>query len=122
MTTAGQDRLFVPLTAEAFGWWLAGGKCWEVRREAPRWSAKHVRVGRRVELRRGYSGPSLWGTIIGIVRADDVVGLYACGVDLREIAPDPVSWHGVGEAIGGDGILVAFRVQLDPGQGVGVQP
>lgn len=58
----GADRLFVPLTAEAFGWWRSGKKRWDVRRHAPRW-AWCVWLGRRVELRRGYSEPSLWGSI-----------------------------------------------------------
>jgi hypothetical protein len=56
------DRVFVPLAAFCFEQFSCG-KTIEVRRRLGSFQFKHVRVGRRVELRRGYSGPSRWGTV-----------------------------------------------------------
>lgn len=132
MTTAGQDRLFVPLSAQAFEWWKSGRKRWEVREDAPRWSPKHVYAGRRVELRRGYSGPSLWGTLTGhVVRAVSVLEMAKFGIPLAEVAPTACDWWDLADLLG-SGVfvherwpelphptVVAFEVLLDPGQGVG---
>jgi hypothetical protein len=130
MSTAGQDRLFVPLTAQAFGWWRSGKKRWEVRRDAPRWGEKHLRAGRRVELRRGYSGPSLWGTLTGAVsRAVSVRELFRGAVEIGEVVPLDRADAGDLCAMLGPGVyaherwpdhphptVVAFEVLLDPGQ------
>lgn len=83
------DRLFVPVTSEVFGWWASGRKTWELRRAAPRWSPTHVYDGRSVEIRRGYSGDSLWGRIVGDpVRLD--VGLRTGMLHLSDILPEPL--------------------------------
>lgn len=121
------DRLFVPLTAEAFGWWRSGVKEWEIRRHNKRWGFKHVHHGRRVELRLGYSGPSLWGTVHGHVTGLADAVLMADSLD--ELIPgcptEPAEAMAfIARATGPVDLLdllllVAFRVDLDPGQGVG---
>lgn len=125
MTTTGVDRLFVPLTAEAFGWWCSGKKRWEVRVDRPRWSEKHLRAGRLVELRRGYSGPALWGHLTGYVhRAVSVFELERGGVLLQDVAPTATWWWNLADMLG-VGVfahewwpdithptVVAFEVQL----------
>lgn len=118
MTTAGQDRLFVPLTAQAFGWWRSGKKRWEVRRWAKRWIDPHTRPGRLVELRRGYSGPSLWGHLTGNVVHAALNKLVICGVPLDDVAPGARGWGEVARLVGvpETGRVVAFEVVLDPGQ------
>ena len=120
MTTAGQDRLFVPLTAEAFGWW-SRGKRREVRVYGKRWNECHIHPGRLVELRRGYSGPSLWGRI-GRVMICAFEDLSDNGVPMIEVAPERVSWLAVRNACGCCSWreqVVAFEVLLDEGQGAG---
>jgi hypothetical protein len=73
-----QDRLFVPLNAEAFGWFASGGKLWELRKFGRQYTEKHVRPGRRVELRRGYSDArqAIWGRIKSVHRADSLVEFF----------------------------------------------
>src|SRR5258708_2524794 len=67
------DRLFVPLADQPFAWFRSGHKKWELRRFGRQYTLKHVRVGRRVELRRGYRGPDvLWGEILDVVEANGV--------------------------------------------------
>jgi hypothetical protein len=120
MTTAGQDRLFVPLSAEAFRWWQRGLKRWEIRRDVKRWGPDHVRIGRRVELRRGYSGPSLWGTIRKVYWGT----LLLTDIQYYDVNPRAESWS---EAMRAAGIIAsdrgalnvsvcAFKVELDEGQ------
>ena len=59
------DRLFVPLAERPYRWFESGLKTWELRTMGRRFNARHIRIGRVVELRRGYSTPdSLWGTVI----------------------------------------------------------
>jgi ASC-1-like (ASCH) protein len=72
-----QDRLFVPLADEPFNWFSSGQKKWELRRFGRQYTRKHVRVGRCVELRRGYRGPdALWGKIISIVEAQGIEDFF----------------------------------------------
>lgn len=112
-------RLFVPLTAESFGWWKSGRKRWEVRRPARRWT-RDMNPGRRVELRRGYSGPSLWGTLTGMSIDAPLRQLALFGLAPGDVALGSVSWDEVEVAIGGPtDSVIAFEVMLDPGQGLG---
>lgn len=61
------DRLFVPLATEPYRWFESGQKTWELRVLRRQFNLMSVRVGRRVELRRGYStGDSLWGEITAV--------------------------------------------------------
>jgi len=124
---AKPDRLFVPLTAEAFGMWKSGKKKWEIRRHAKRWGIRHVYNGRRVELRLGYSGPSLWGTVRG--HPTGIADAVLMSDSLDELIPGCPTEPGeamafIAKATGPVDLLdllrlVAFRVDLDPGQGVG---
>jgi hypothetical protein len=86
VTQLKQDRLFVPLKGEAYDWFASGGKKWEVRKLGRQWTEKNVRTGRRVELRRGYNGESLWGVVGGVVIQSDLWGLFSL-VDYREVSP-----------------------------------
>lgn len=58
-----QDRLFVPLKALWFGLFKSGRKKWELRGLGNQFNENTVCIGRRVELRRGYNGESLFGRI-----------------------------------------------------------
>lgn len=121
LMVAKVDRLFVPLASLAYSWFASGDKQWEVRRLGRGFSLNHVRVGRRVELRRGYSTPdSIWGTISQVVTAESLEDLYQ-KINFAEAIPSAVD---VGEAIVQTGLIlrtdpreplgiIAFRVMLD---------
>lgn len=55
------DRLFVPLNKEPFEDFKSKGKTYELRSYGRNFTEKFVYKGRDVELRKGYSGESLWG-------------------------------------------------------------
>jgi len=82
-----EDRLFVPLAEEPFNWFCSGQKKWELRRFGRQYTLKHVRVGRRVELRRGYRGPdALWGKILDVVQANSMDEFFN-RVPFEEVIP-----------------------------------
>ena len=70
------DRLFVPLATAPFSWFESGLKTWELRRYGRQYTKKHVVLGRRVELRKGYSGDSLWGEIDAINQAETIEEIF----------------------------------------------
>lgn len=58
------DRLFVPLARRPFEYFESEVKTIELRKfNVRRWHWGNIRKDRRVELRLGYSGRSLWGVI-----------------------------------------------------------
>lgn len=71
------DRLFVPLSSQPYDWFASGEKRWELRRYGRQYTERHVYPGRLVELRRGYSGDSLWGRIAAVERASGFAALFA---------------------------------------------
>jgi ASC-1-like (ASCH) protein len=82
-----RDRLFVPLASGPFDWFSRGQKKWELRKRGRQFTPTHVRIGRRVELRRGYRNKDvLWGTIIDILEADSLEELFS-KVPFREVIP-----------------------------------
>lgn len=74
MSSEEVDRLFVPLAAGPFSWFQSGKKTWELRRCGRQYTDKNIRLGRRVELRMGYTDPgrALWGVIVNIEQAATV--------------------------------------------------
>jgi hypothetical protein len=81
------DRLFVPLADQPFAWFRSGRKKWELRRFGRQYTPKHVRIGRRVELRRGYKGPDvLWGEILDVVEANGVDDFFS-KVYFKDVIP-----------------------------------
>lgn len=59
------NGLFLPVSTQPYRAWESGNKQVELRNNGGAYTFKHVRVGRRVLIRRGYSSPDeLWGTII----------------------------------------------------------
>jgi hypothetical protein len=111
---ANTDRLFVPLTKEAYKDFLERGKEYEVRVHKSQYGPKYVYSGRAVELRKGYSGESVWG-IVGEVVAGSLEEIFS-EVELARIEPMANS---IDEAIGMNRQLlgsaeeyVAFQVVL----------
>jgi hypothetical protein len=114
-------RLFVPLSQEPFQWFSTGRKNWELRRHGRQFTERHVRVGRRVELRRGYSDPraSLWGTIDEVVIAGSIEIFFDL-VPFRMVIPSAkTSGEAVATAAGILGLtpdagrVIGFRIDLD---------
>lgn len=70
-----ENRLFVPVTSEAYSWFEDHEKSFELRRDYGRFRSDRMKRGRWVEIRRGYSGDSIWGKI----------GRVITGENLREI-------------------------------------
>lgn len=68
--------LFVPLAEGPFRRFLAGTKTVELRQFGPRWNDRHVRPGREVLLRLGYSTKK---------EALGVVGRVACATALLDL-------------------------------------
>lgn len=86
------DRLFVPLATEPYHWFLSGAKRWELRRKGRQYTGRHVRIGRRVELRRGYSSAkdALWGVIDDIAEAESIRAFFK-RVPFSEVIPFALS-------------------------------
>jgi len=83
----GHARVFVPLSREPFLWFEGGNKQWELRKYGRQYTERHVRVGRRIELRHGYrSKRSLWGVITAIIRAGSIRDFFDL-VDYRIVIP-----------------------------------
>lgn len=71
------ERLFVPLATAPYRWFESGKKTWELRVKRGQYNTKNVRVGRPVELRRGYSTPdSIMGTIAEVVEAENIRAFF----------------------------------------------
>ncbi len=79
------DRLYVPLTAEAYGWYKSGGKRYELRKHGRQFREKYVYTGRLVQLRRGHSGESTWGAV-GEVIVGTIEEIFST-IDYRKIIP-----------------------------------
>lgn len=73
-----RTRLFVPLAKDPFDWFQSGKKEWEIRFWGRQYTDRHVYIGRRVELRRGYSDPdaSIWGFIADVKVAESLCELF----------------------------------------------
>ncbi|MGA8142571.1 MAG: hypothetical protein WB987_01645 [Candidatus Acidiferrales bacterium] len=77
----------MPLSKEPYRWFAEGLKQWELRKYGRQYTERHVRVGRKVELRRGYSTrESLWGVITEIVLAPNLHDFFA-KVDYKIVVP-----------------------------------
>ncbi|MFH1173946.1 MAG: hypothetical protein V1725_02330 [archaeon] len=79
-------RLFVPLMTAWFEAFTSGRKTYELRGYGRQYTEKNVYPGKEVELRKGYSGASLHGTIGEVVigSLDDILEQ----VPYRAIMPD----------------------------------
>lgn len=80
-----KDRLFTPLSSEPYEDFKSRGKLVEVRKVSPNFNRKTVYVGRRVELRKGYSGESINGVITHVLEGTlkDIFDFYG----LEKIEP-----------------------------------
>ena len=85
------DRLFVPLSSNPYDWFESGKKEWELRRYGRQYNELHVRVGRLVELSKGYSSKNrLWGLITDIIQGKNLEEIFA-QVHYTKILPEAIS-------------------------------
>lgn len=109
----GNSRLFVPLNALAFDWFIHGEKRYELRRCRHQYNLDQIIEGRDVELRRGYSGTSLWGKI-GIVLMGKELPELLEQVGFRSVLPTASSLDNAieiaKEFVGCDGPYILFEV------------
>lgn len=101
---ARMKRFFLPLCTVPYGDFKHRGKSWEVRALARQYTPKNLVEGREIELRRGYSGESLWG-IIGEHRTGSLEDIFA-EIPLEEIEPQAAS---IEEAIAENKALLGER-------------
>ena len=115
------DRLFVPLASEPHSWFLSGRKRWELRRLARQFTEAHVKPGRRVELRRGYSNreSAIWGIIDEVIIAHSLSEFFD-KVDWKVVMPESTSLDDaisdaediLGVCGDADGPFIGFEVQV----------
>ena len=112
-------RLFVPLAGQPYAWFASGKKTWELRAKRGQFTEKHITLGRRVELRRGYSTPdSLWGTVADAVVAPTIRAFFE-QVPFREVLPEAKDLdHAVAQACSilgkpANTPVIGFKVCLD---------
>lgn len=113
-----QNRLFIPLTKEAYQWFETGNKQWEIRKfNVGQYNSKNLIVGRKVELRLGYRpGNSIWG-IIKEVRSFDNAESLVSEIDFKYLIP---SANNPNEAIqriidyiSPESKIIAIKIQRD---------
>ena len=117
-----RDRLFVPLATAPYHWFLSGAKSWELRKMRRQFTPKHVRAGRKVELRKGYTdkASSLWGNIDRLVIADSLHEFFD-KVDWESVIPESNSLDSaiaeVEEILGletaDDGPFIGFSIEFE---------
>ena len=69
------------MNSEPFEDFLHNGKSYELRGYGRNYTEKQVYEGRKVELRRGYSGASQWGVIGEVIIGDSIITEFATGDD-----------------------------------------
>lgn len=83
-----QDRLFVPLSSEAYSWFIENSKEWEVRNYKGPFTLKNVYIGKKVELRKGYADQksSIWGIVEDVKRFRSINDLFSA-INYNKIIP-----------------------------------
>ncbi|WP_138431865.1 hypothetical protein [Fodinibius saliphilus] len=114
MSKKFDKRLFVPLNKEAFKWFKHGKK-WEVRKLKGQYNPNNICTGRRVELRKGYNGTSLWGNVTNVRVFDDYEKLFD-SIDFKHIFPFADSLNHAKTLIlnyVNQNEIIAFKIKLD---------
>jgi hypothetical protein len=111
-----KDRLFVPLNKQWYDLFLSGAKKWEIRGVRPGFNTSTVKIGRRVEIRRGYAiKGALWGTITDILLTRHVYDVPR--EVMREMIPVPLSdtktWDEITKYNTKYSEFIVFRIELD---------
>lgn len=114
-----QNRLFVPLNTEAFNWFKEGKK-WEVRKKRGQYNPRNVFKGKKVELRKGYTGESIWGKILDVDTFENADRLFE-KINFKEVFPDSGSLSSAKKLIQNyvdSNEIIAFKIQRDQDRSV----
>lgn len=107
------DRLFTPLESRHYFAFDDGGKTWELRGVNNLFHLESVKLGRSVELRRGYStDDSIWGIITGIRKFRSVDAIVA-DFPIEKIRPGTTEEEfrdSVADLLGKYETFIAFEV------------
>jgi hypothetical protein len=111
--------LVVAVPDEAFAWFRAGEKSWELRRCGRQFNENAVVVGRAVEFRRGFrSDAALKGRIEQVAGAASIVAFFETA-PYHEVIPVADSLEDAAAIAkrllgpGAPGPVIGFRVELD---------
>ena len=110
-----RDRLFVPLNKHWYDLFANGKKKWEIRGVGPLFNPGTVRVGKDVELRRGYAKEgAIWGKIVE-VHIVSTVYIPIINV-LEELFPIPKSsplWDEIQEYNAKYSKFIVFKIEVN---------
>lgn len=112
------DRLFVPLNKEWYNLFLAGKKKWEIRGYSSRFNEKTVKVGRDVELRKGYmKEDAIWGKIVEVHIVSTVyIPIINIMDDLFPIPDNSPLWNEIREYNARYPKFVVFKIEVKKGE------
>ena len=109
------ERIFAPLKTEHYENFRDGSKTWELRGATGAFAPEKLRIGKPVELRKGYNGPSLWGKVAGVKTFDSIEEIPE-EIDHRKITTGKSRGEFVESArelLGKYDSFVAFRVDTE---------
>ncbi len=109
-----ENRLFVPLTREAFEWFSLGKK-WEIRKlNVGQYNLKNLHIGRDVELRLGYQpGSSIWGKITEVEiynSVDELINEIVFTNIIPTAKEENEAKQFIEKYVGRDNQIIAFKV------------
>ena len=110
-----QDRLFVPLKKHWYNLFLEGKKKWEIRGLSNRLNRQTVRVGRDVELRRGYAKEgAIWGKIVEVHTVSTVyIPIINVMDELFPIPANSPLWNEIREYNTKYSGFIVFKIELN---------
>lgn len=88
------NRLFLPLNTSWYNLFKSGKKKWEARGISGRFNERSVRIGRMVELRKGYAKEgAIWGVITDFLITDSIYNIpISIKEELFPISTDSELW------------------------------
>lgn len=110
-----RDRLFVPLNKHWYDLFANGKKKWEIRGVGPLFNPGTVRVGRDVELRRGYAKEgAIWGKIVEVHIVSTVyIPIINIMDDLFPIPTNSPLWSEIQEYNAKYSKFIVFKIEVN---------
>jgi len=110
-----RDRLFVPLNKHWYDLFANGKKKWEIRGVGPLFNPGTVRVGRDVELRRGYAKEgAIWGKIVEVHIVSTVyIPIINVLDDLFPIPTNSPLWNEIREYNTKYSEFIVFKIKVN---------
>ena len=110
-----RDRLFVPLNKHWYDLFANGKKKWEIRGVGPLFNPGTVRVGKDVELRRGYAKEgAIWGKIVEVHVVSTVyIPIINIMDDLFPIPTNSPLWSEIREYNAKYSEFIVFKIEVN---------